>query len=131
MEINEINKKLYEDAFISTGEYGDLNSWKPSIDEREIHEIEVNENDQYVPSTPLGYRDYTKSRIEGIGNILKQENTIKLNEDEFRHIKRGDNVIKLYDKVTLNNRDFVIVGDDEEKYYVVNKNNELFYINYE
>jgi len=35
------------------------------------------------------------------------------------------------DKVTLNNIDFVIVGDDEEKYYVVNKNNELFYINYE
>ena len=70
MDINEINKKLYEDAFISNGEYGDLNSWKPDIDERMIEESCEDENGKWVPATPLGYRDYKESRSEGIKSIL-------------------------------------------------------------
>ena len=67
MEINEINKRLYELAFIQNGEYGyhDNNTWKPSIDEMEIEEHCEDEDGHYVPATPLGYRDYKLSRIQG------------------------------------------------------------------
>ena len=131
MQINEINKKIYEDAFICTGEYGQLNSWKPSIDEREIQEWSCDENGNEEPATPLGYRDYIESRIDGIKRILNKEETINLDEDRFRQIKRDDNTIRLYDKITINEgRDFVVVGDDDELYYVVDENNQLFSVKY-
>ena len=72
MEINEENKKLYEDAFIPDGEYGDLNNWKPSIDERMIEEFCEDIDGNWSPATPLGYRDYRLSRADGLFNIFSQ-----------------------------------------------------------
>ena len=66
MEINEVNKKLYESSFVSDGTFGDLDNWKPDIDERLIEESCEDENGNWVPATPLGYRDYKLSREEGI-----------------------------------------------------------------
>ena len=62
MEINEVNKKLYESAFVSDGTFGDLNNWKPDIDERLIEESIEDENGNWIPATPLGYRNYKLSR---------------------------------------------------------------------
>ena len=130
MEINEVNKKLYEDAFIADGEYGYLNDWKPSIDEREIEDLCCDEEGNCVPATPLGYRDYTESRLEGLKNIFLQEESVDLTDDKFHNLTREDNVIKLYDKIKTDKGDFVVVGDDEDKYYLVNEENHLFCVNY-
>ena len=53
MEINEINKQLYESAFIQNGEFGyhSNNTWKPSIDERELDTMCCGDGDKYVPAT--------------------------------------------------------------------------------
>lgn len=44
MEINEINKQLYESAFIQNGEYGyhENNTWNPSINEHELDTMSIN-----------------------------------------------------------------------------------------
>ena len=139
MDINEVNKKLYEDAFISNGEYGDLNNWKPSIDEREIEESCEKEDGTWIPATPLGYRDYEISRLEGIKNILSQESSRVFTYDDAHNIKREDGILKLYDKITLitdttndvqTTMDLVVVGDDENNFYVVDKENHRYYIEY-
>ena len=50
MEINEINKQLYESAFIQNGEFGyhSNNTWKPSIDERELDTMCCGDGDKYA-----------------------------------------------------------------------------------
>ena len=70
MEINEVNKKLYESAFVSDGTFGDLDNWKPDIDERLIEESTEDENGNWIPATPLGYRDYKLSREEGLNTVF-------------------------------------------------------------
>ena len=52
MENNEVNMKLYESAFVSDGTFGDLNNWKPDIDERLIEESTEDENGNWIPVTP-------------------------------------------------------------------------------
>lgn len=133
MEINENNKKLYELAFISNGEFGYADdSWKPSIDEREISEMCQGEDGKYYPATPLGYRDYKESRLVGLKNIFDQVPCVDLTNDKFHHLKREDNVIKLYDKIKINEDEFFIVcGDDDDKYYVVNDTNHIYCVKYE
>lgn len=131
MEINEINKRLYESAFIQNGEYGyHENSWKPSIDEREIHEMCGDEDGNYVPATPLGYRDYKESRLVGLKNILDQVPCVDLTNDKLHELKREDNTIKQYDKIKTDKGDFVVVGDDENMFYVVGGDNHLYYVEY-
>ena len=134
MEINETNKKLYELAFIENGEYGYHfnNAWKPSIDEREIENSCCDENGNYVPATPLGYRDYTISRLQGIANILDQNPCVDLRDDKYHQVKRVDNTVKMYDKIVINDEGegYVVVGDDDDMYYVVNRENKLFSIKY-
>lgn len=131
MEINEINKQLYESAFIQNGEYGyHENSWKPSIDEREIHEMCGDEDGNYVPATPLGYRDYAESRLVGLKNILDQVPCVDLTNDRLHNLKKEDNTIKQYDKIKTDKGDFVVVGDDENMFYVVDGNNHLYYVEY-
>lgn len=138
MEINEINKRLYELAFIQNGEYGyhDNNTWKPSIDEMEIEEHCEDEDGHYVPATPLGYRDYKLSRIQGIINILDQVPCVDLRNDKYHHVRREDNVIKLYDKIKTDKGNFVVCGeqpgdDDTYYYYVVDATNHLYSVKYE
>lgn len=133
MEINEKNKELYESAFIPDGKYavsGD--SWKPSIDEREINESCEDENGNWVPATPLGFRDYKISRLEGLSNILDKGECVNLSDDKFHHVKRGDDTIKLYDRIMIDGeREFVVVGDSDEVYYLADKDNKIFCVRYE
>ena len=132
MQINEINKELYESAFIQNGEYGyHENAWKPSIDEREIDTMCEDENGNYVPATPLGYRDYKISRKQGLENIFCQNPCVDLTpDDKLHHVRREDNTIRQYDKIKFNDNFFIVVGDDEEKFYVVNPENKLFCVKY-
>lgn len=143
MEINEKNKALYEKAFIGDGEYTLYElSWKPSIDEREIEEWSGDDEGNWIPATPLGYRNYIISRAEGLKNILGQEDFVDLTDDKLHHIKREDNVIKLYDRIKTDSGEFVVTGDDENKFFVIavsedinpdtNTNNmAAFYVEYE
>lgn len=143
MEINEKNKALYEKAFIGDGEYTLYElSWKPSIDEREIEEWSGDDEGNWIPATPLGYRNYIISRTEGLKNILGQEDFVDLTDDKLHHIKREDNAIKLYDRIKTDNGEFVVTGDDENKFFVIavgddinpdtNTNNmAAFYVEYE
>ena len=133
MEINEINKELYELAFIQNGEYGyHENNWKPSINEREIETYCQGEDGRYVPATPLGYRDYKESRIQGIKNILDQYPCVDLTDDKHLQIKKGDNTVRLYDKIKVDNeRYFVVCGYDEYKYFVVDDSNNVYSIEFE
>lgn len=130
MEINKINKRLYEMAFIENGEYGyHGNEWHPSIDEREIKE-HCEKDGVYVPATPCGFRDYKESRLQGLKNILDQYPFVDLTDDKKFKIKREDNVIKQYDKIKTDKNEYVIVGDDEDRFYAVDRNNEMFYMEY-
>lgn len=138
MEINEINKALYERAFIQDGEYGyHEDNWKPSIDENEISEYCCGEDGLYTPATPLGYRDYKTSRLQGLKNILDQYPCVDLTNDRYHHIKREDNVIKLYDKIKISEDEYFVVcgeqpGDDDEYYYfVVSGTNHVYSVKYE
>ena len=85
MEINEINKQLYESAFIQNGEYGyhENNTWNPSINEHELDTMCCGDGDKYVPATPLGYRDYAESRLIGLKNILDQVPCVDLTNNKL------------------------------------------------
>ena len=137
MEINERNKALYEEAFIGSGDQYDcgIRNWKPSIDEREIKDWSGDEEGHYIPATPIGYREYAISRLEGIRNILTIGHAIDLTNDIFHHIKRDDGIISEYDRIKTDKGDFVITGDDEDKYFVVGINDDdtlvAYYIKYE
>lgn len=132
MEINEINKQLYESAFIQNGEYGyhENNTWKPSIDERELDTMCCGDDGKYVPATPLGYRDYVESRLIGLKNILDQVPCVDLTNNKLHELKREDNIIKQYDKIKTDKGDFVVTCDDENKFFVVNRDNHLYYVEY-
>ena len=132
MEVNEINKELYESAFIENGEFGYHGAtWKPDIDERKVKEYSGDEDGNYYPATPLGYRDYKESRLVGLKNIFDQFPCIDLTEDRFHHLKREEAGIKRYDKIKTDVGEFIVTGDDETNYYVVNQDGKLFSVEYE
>ena len=129
MKINYINKELYELAFIQNGEFGySKDNWKPSIDETQISELERDEN-RYSPATPLGYRDYKISRLQGLQNIFDQYPFLDLT-DIYHDIKRSNNIIKLYDKVKINDSFYIVVGDNVDCYFVVDKENRVYSVKY-
>ena len=132
MEINEVNKKLYESAFISDGTFGDLNNWKPDIDESLVEESIADENGNWIPATPLGYRDYKLSRKEGLDTIFHKSvpSRVFTLEDAY-NIKREDNIIKKYDLITIDKNNYIVVSDDESMFYVVNEDDHTFYIEYQ
>ena len=133
MKVNETNKALYEAAFITGGEYASAiqePSWKPSIDENQIEEWQGDNKGNYVPATPLGYRDYKESRLEGLKNILAQEEYVDLTDNRLHNLKREDEIIKQYDKINTDNGEFVVTGDDEDIFYVVNVENNKYYVEY-
>ena len=132
MEINEVNKKLYESAFISDGTFGDLDNWKPDIDESLVEESIADENGNWIPATPLGYRDYKLSRKEGLDTIFHKSvpSRVFTLEDAY-NIKREDNIIKKYDLITIDKNNYIVVGDDETMFYVVNEDDHEFYIEYQ
>lgn len=132
MEINEVNKKLYESAFISDGTFGDLNNWKPDIDESLVEESIADENGNWIPATPLGYRDYKLSRKEGLDTIFHKSvpSRVFTLEDAY-NIKREDNIIKKYDLITIDKSNYIVVGDDVTMFYVVNEDDHEFYIEYQ
>ena len=132
MENNEVNKKLYESAFVSDGTFGDLNNWKPDIDERLIEESTEDENGNWVPATPLGYRDYRLSREEGLNMVFcKSVPSRVFTLEDAHNIKREDNIIKKYDLVTIDKSNYIVVGDDEIRFYVVDKDDHMYYIEYQ
>lgn len=136
MEINEVNKKLYEDAFISDGEFNVVNNWKPDIDERMIEESCEYEDGKWGPATPLGYRDYRLSREEGLRNIIYNSDAARIfTYEDAHHIKRADNILKKYDKITIKGTDlktnYVVTGDDSDCFYIATEDNHLYYISYE
>ena len=132
MEINETNKKLYEDAFVGNGEYGIVDDgWKPSINESEIEEWCGDDEGNWRPATPLGYRDYKLSREEGLKNIIYNDDNAKaFTYEESHKIKRGDNLLKQYDHITIDGKSYVVTADDETKFYIVDEENHHFYIDY-
>ena len=132
MEINEVNKKLYESAFVSDGTLGDLNNWKPDIDERLIEESTEDENGNWIPATPLGYRDYKLSREEGLNTVFYESVPSRVFTLEDAHnIKREDNIIKKYDLITIDKSNYIVVGDDETKFYIVNEDDHKYYLEYQ
>lgn len=132
MEINEVNKKLYESAFVYDGTLGDLNNWKPDIDERLIEESTEDENGNWVPATPLGYRNYKLSREEGLNTVFYESVPSRVFTLEDAHnIKREDNIIKKYDLITIDKSNYIVVGDDESKFYIVNEDDHMYYIEYQ
>lgn len=132
MEINEVNKKLYESAFVYDGTLGDLNNWNPDIDERLIEESTEDENGNWVPATPLGYRNYKISRGEGLNTVFYESVPSRVFTLEDAHnIKREDNIIKKYDLVTIDKSNYIVIGDDETRFYVVDKDDHMYYIEYQ
>ena len=132
MENNEVNKKLYESAFVSDGTLGDLNNWKPDIDERLIEESTEDENGNWVPATPLGYRNYKISRGEGLNTVFYESVPSRVFTLEDAHnIKREDNIIKKYDLVTIDKSNYIVVGDDENMFYIVNEDDHKYYLEYQ
>jgi hypothetical protein len=132
MKVNEINKALYEIAFIQNGEYGyHENNWNPSIDEREIDTMCGDDGEgNYVPATPLGYRDYKESRMQGLKNIFDQYPSVDLTNDKLHNIKREDDLLKKYDKIKTDKGEFIVVNDTEDKFFIVNQDNKTFYVEY-
>ena len=132
MEINEVNKKLYESAFVYDGTLGDLNNWKPDIDERLIEESTEDENGNWIPATPLGYRDYKLSREEGLNTVFYESVPSRVfTLEDVHNIKREDNIIKKYDLVTIDKSNYIVIGDDETRFYVVDKDDHMYYIEYQ
>lgn len=132
MEINEVNKKLYESAFVYDGTLGDLNNWKPDIDERLIEESTEDENGNWIPATPLGYRDYKLSREEGLNTVFYESVPSRVfTLEDVHNIKREDNIIKKYDLVTIDKSNYIVIGDDETMFYVVDKDDHMYYIEYQ
>lgn len=132
MEINEVNKKLYESAFVYDGTLGDLNNWKPDIDERLIEESTEDENGNWIPATPLGYRNYKLSREEGLNTVFYESVPSRVFTLEDAHnIKREDNIIKKYDLITIDKSNYIVVGDDETKFYIVNEDDHKYYLEYQ
>ena len=132
MEINEVNKKLYESAFVSDGAFGDLDNWKPDIDERLIEESCQDENGNWVPATPLGYRDYKLSREEGLNTVFYESVPSRVFILEDAHnIKREDNIINKYDLITIDKSNYIVTGDDETRFYIVDKDDHKYYIEYQ
>jgi hypothetical protein len=133
MKVNEKNKVLYESAFIPGGEYADFTqepNWKPSIDARDIETMCSPDGEHWIPATPLGYRDYSESRIEGLNKIISQEECVDLTDDKLHQVKMEDETIRLYDKINTDNGEFVVIGDDEDKFYVANSEDKRFYVEY-
>ncbi len=132
MEINEVNKKLYESAFVSDGTFGDLDNWKPDIDESLVEESIADENGNWIPATPLGYRDYKLSRKEGLDTVFHKSVPSRVFTLEDAHnIKREDNIIKKYDLITIDKSNYIVIGDDVTMFYVVNEDDHTFYIEYQ
>ena len=128
MEINEVNKKLYESAFVSDGTLGDLNNWKPDIDERLIEESTEDENGNWIPATPLGYRDYKLSRKEGLNTIFYESVPSRVFTLEDAHNIKREDIIKKYDLITIDESNYIVVGDDETKFYIVNEDDHKYYL---
>ena len=132
MEINEVNRKLYESAFVSDGTLGDLDGWKPDIDESLVEESIADENGNWIPATPLGYRDYKLSRKEGLNAIFYESTPSRVFTLEDAHnIKREDNIIRKYDIITIDKSNYIVVGDDETRFYVVDKDDHKYYLEYQ
>lgn len=132
MEINEVNKKLYESAFVSDGTFGDLDNWKPDIDERMIEESCEDEDGNWTPATPLGFRDYKLSREEGLNTVFYESVPSRtFTSEDVHNIKREDNIIKKYDLITIDKNNYIVTGDDETRFYVVDKDDHKYYIEYQ
>lgn len=131
MKINESNRKAYEDAFILNGEYCvDTAGWKPSINENEISEMCGDEEGHWYPATPLGYRDYKISRVEGLKNIFSQDCSVELTLEDAHQIKKDEEPFRQYDKIKIDDNYYVITGNDDVRFYVVNEDNLQYYIDY-
>lgn len=132
MEINEVNRKLYESAFVSDGTLGDLDGWKPDIDESLIGESTMDENGNWIPATPLGYRDYKLSRKEGLNTVFCESVPSRVfTLEDVHNIKREDNIIRKYDIITIDKSNYIVIGDNETMFYVVDKDGNNYYIEYQ
>ena len=105
------------------------------INENEIEEwcgrTDDDGNERWVPATPLGYRDYEISRAEGLKNIFAQEEvTATFDYDAFHSIKKEEVPFKQYDKIVYDDTPYIVVGDDDEKFYIVDEYGDKYYVNY-
>ena len=78
MENNEVNKKLYESAFVSDGTFGDLNNWNPDIDERLIEESTEDERGK----VKIFDRTYSLKKLQKIGQGKIEDDVLEwINQD--------------------------------------------------
>lgn len=114
MEINLKNQDLYHKAFVSEDGWGDAVIWRPSINESEIEDWSCTLDGKVVPATPLGFRDYSEGRLDGVKSILKQEPDVTMTLNELSHCKKGQEPFKQYDHLYVSDQDdhFVIAGYD-------------------
>jgi hypothetical protein len=55
---------------------------------------------------------------------------VDLTNDKLHNIKREDDEIRQYDKIKTDKGEFIVTGDDEENFFVVNPDNKTFYVEY-
>ena len=97
-----------------------------------IEESTEDENGNWIPATPLGYRDYKLSREEGLNTVFYESVPSRVfTLEDVHNIKREDNIIKKYDLVTIDKSNYIVVGDDESKFYVVNEDDHKYYLEYQ
>ena len=129
MKINEINEVIYKQCF--TGWHNSC-----SIDESEIdtHTSYTNENGEeiWIPATPLGCRDYLESRKEGIEKIIDHTPALTFDLDYLYTLKKGEEPFKLYDHLSIpdTEKDFVVSAEKEDRFFIVDRDNHLYYIEY-
>ena len=121
-------------AFIENGKFSCYGNewhpkWHPSIDEREI-EYRYEKDGEYIPVTPCGFREYKESRLQGLKNIFDQDTSVDLTNGKLFNLKRDEGFIRQYDKIKSDKGEFVVVGDDKDEFYLVDKNNNLFIVDY-
>ena len=63
-------------------------------------------------------------------NIFDQYPAVDLTNDKLHNLKREDNEIRQYDKIKTDQGEFIVAGDDEEKFFVVNSENKTYYVDY-
>lgn len=129
MKTNEFNEVIYKKCF--TG-------WNIpcSIDESDVDNYcnKINENGEeiWIPATPLGCRDYLESRKEGIEKIIDYTPALTFDLDHLHTLKKGEEPFKLYDHLSIpdTEKDFVVSAEKEDRFFIVDRDNHLYYIEY-
>ena len=84
----------------------------------------------FIENGECGFREYKESRLQGLKNIFDQYTSVDLTNGKLFNLKRDEGFIRQYDKIKSDKGEFVVVGDDKDEFYLVDKNNNLFIVDY-